>query len=102
MLEKEVERKLKKQIEASCPGALCLKFESPGFTGVPDRMILLPGGNVVFAELKAPGKKERRLQSHVQGRLREMGFTVFSSVDNEGRIMDVVERCREVYHAKRI
>lgn len=43
-------------------GGLAPKFTSPGFDGVPDRLILLPGGKVAFIELKAPGKTLRPLQ----------------------------------------
>ena len=73
--EKDVERKLKKRVESM--GCKCLKFESPGFTGVPDRLILLPGGRVAFAELKAP----------------DLGFTVFSTVDSDEKIAEVVKWC---------
>ena len=81
MSEKDIERKLKKRVEAM--GCLCLKFESPGFTGVPDRMILMPGGEMFFVELKAPGKKERPRQRYVQDQLRALGFIVMSSIDGE-------------------
>lgn len=54
MQEKDIEKKLRIGIKGI--GGLCLKWVSPGYTGVPDRMILLPGGIIRFAELKAPGK----------------------------------------------
>ncbi len=94
MLEKTIESKFKKAVEAT--GARCLKFVSPGFVGVPDRIILLPGGTVFFAELKAPKKTERKRQEYVQGILRNMGFTVFSSVNTDEKILEVTHRCREV------
>lgn len=94
MLEKTIESKFKRAVEAT--GARCLKFVSPGFTGVPDRIILLPGGAVFFAELKAPKKTERKRQEYVQGILRNMGFTVFSSVNTDEKILEVTHRCREV------
>lgn len=100
MLEKEVERKLKKQVEHKIPGAQCLKFVSPGTSGVPDRLILIPGGTVVFVELKAPGKKERKLQTFIQNRLRKNGFLVFSSVDSDAKIHEVIKVCEEVYHER--
>lgn len=81
MAEKDIERKLKKRVEAM--GCLCLKFESPGFTGVPDRMVLMPGGEMFFVETKAPGKKERPRQEYVQRQLRALGFIVMSSIDGE-------------------
>ena len=46
-------------------GGMCIKFTSPGMTGVPDRIVILPGGKIGFAEMKAPGKKPRRLQKAV-------------------------------------
>ena len=58
--EKYVEQKL--VTEAKKMGGLAVKFVSPGLDGVPDRLVLFPGGKVAFAELKAPGKKLRPLQ----------------------------------------
>ncbi len=92
MTEKDIEQKLKKCIEAL--GCMCLKFESPGYTGVPDRIVLVPGGTVIFVELKAPGKKERPRQEYVQQQFRELGFIVVSSVDSmEGinRVVSLIE-----------
>ena len=91
MAEKDIERKLKKRVEAL--GCLCLKFESPGFTGVPDRMVLMPGGEMFFVETKAPGKKERPRQRYVQDQLRKLGFIVISSVDGEEGINRVCKMC---------
>ncbi|MBR0411089.1 MAG: VRR-NUC domain-containing protein [Eubacterium sp.] len=91
MQERDVERKLKERVEAL--GCMCLKFVSPGYTGVPDRMILLPGGEMFFVELKAPGKKERPRQKYVQQKLRDMGFTVLSSIDGDAGIKKVCALC---------
>lgn len=55
MRERTVEKHLKRKVESL--GGLCLKWTSPGIRGVPDRIIIWPGGRVHFAELKAPGKK---------------------------------------------
>ena len=95
MRENYYENKLRRKIRALGCGAVCLKFVSPGYTGVPDRIILLPGGRVIFAELKQPGKVERERQRYVQSVLRRLGFDVFSAVDSDERIDEVVERCRE-------
>jgi len=43
-------------------GGIAAKFVSPGFDGVPDRLVLLPKGKMAFIELKAKGKKLRPLQ----------------------------------------
>ena len=89
MLEKVIEQKLRKGIKAI--GGLCLKWESPGFTGVPDRMILLPGGRIFFAETKAPGKKERKRQEYVHKQLRTLGFTVYATVDSEEKVQQIID-----------
>lgn len=94
MLEKAIEQKLREGIKGI--GGLCLKWESPGYTGVPDRMILLPGGRIAFVELKAPGKKERPRQRVVHEVLRGLGFTVYGSVDSVGKVGVIVDKCREV------
>lgn len=96
MIESDYESKLRKKVKALGHGAMCLKFVSPGFTGVPDRLILLPGGNLIFVEMKKPGEKERKRQEYVQGLLRKLGFEVFSTVDSLERIEAVIQRCKEV------
>ena len=88
MLEKDVEKKLHTGVKGLKHGALCLKFVSPGFTGVPDRIILLPGEKAIFVETKKPGKKERARQEYVQGLLRALGFEVY--------VQDILKRCQEV------
>jgi len=50
----------------------CIK--QTGIGGVPDRLVLLPGGRAVFVELKAPGKKPTELQSEMMRKLRDLGF----------------------------
>ncbi len=96
MLESEYENKLRLRVKALGHGARCLKFVSPGFKGVPDRLILLPGKNVIFVEMKKPGEKERKRQEYVHGLLRGLGFEVFSTVDSVERIEAVIQRCKEV------
>lgn len=92
--EAQVERYLKKEIEKL--GGYCWKFVSPGAAGVPDRIILLPGGRVVFAELKAPGQKPKKIQVKIQDGIREMGLPVFGCVDSYAAADEVVEFCKEV------
>ena len=58
-------------------GGRALKLVCPGASGVPDRLILLPGGRMCFCETKAPGKKARPLQLHWHELLRQLGFSVF-------------------------
>lgn len=96
MLESYYEDKLRTGVKKLGHGAKCLKFVSPGFSGVPDRIILLPGGRVIFAETKRPGDKERKRQEYVQELLRALGFEVFRTVNTMERVAAVIERCKEV------
>lgn len=59
-------------------------------------MILLPGGIIRFAELKAPGKTERKRQIVVQRILRRMGFIVYNSVDSVDKVQHIVAECKGV------
>ena len=72
MLEKEIERYFKKKIEPR--GGKVWKLVSPGLAGVPDRIVLMNGGRIVFVEFKAPGKKLRPLQVFVKKKLESLGF----------------------------
>ncbi|MBR3333552.1 MAG: VRR-NUC domain-containing protein [Clostridia bacterium] len=83
MREKDVERKLVRLVRDA--GGLALKFVSPGMAGVPDRLLLFPGGRVAFCEVKAPGEKPRPLQLHRMEQLRRLGFRVYV-VDGEEQI----------------
>lgn len=74
MEESKIENYLKKQVEKI--GGKAYKWNPTGVIGVPDRMVLLPGGKVIFVELKAPGKKLRKIQEHRAKELRELGFQV--------------------------
>lgn len=75
MREKQVEQKLVQAVRRA--GGLCPKLVSPGTDGLPDRLVLLPGGRLGFVEVKAPGRKPRPLQLHRMDRLRALGFRVF-------------------------
>ena len=56
---------------------MCPKFVSPGYSGMPDRIVLLPGGRLAFGDVKAPSKKPRPLQNVRHAELRRLGFPVF-------------------------
>ena len=88
MREKEVEQALVKAVKNV--GGSCLKFTCPGFAGVPDRLMLLPGGKIAFIELKAPGKKPRALQIKRMKQLSALGFMCFV-IDNKDGIGGVID-----------
>lgn len=87
MKEKDVEQSLVKQVKMA--GGRALKFVSPGFNGVPDRLILLPHGRIAFAELKAPGKKMRPLQIKRKQQLEQLGFPVYC-IDSAEQIGGII------------
>ena len=89
--ESYVERELTTEVKKR--GGLAVKFVSPGFDGVPDRLVLFPGGKVAFVELKAPGKKMRPLQVRRAGQLRMLGFRVYC-IDRTDMIGGVLDEIR--------
>lgn len=88
MREKTIESKLTAEVRKL--GGIVPKFVSPGLDGVPDRLILLPGGRIAFAELKAPGKTLRPLQSLRKRQLEVLGFRVYviDSPEQIGGVLD--------------
>ena len=81
-MEKTLEKGLIRIVRAA--GGLALKFASPGMAGVPDRIVLLPGGRIIFVELKKPGKKLRPLQQYRKKQLEALGF--------DARVIDSQEK----------
>lgn len=81
---------LEKAVEAI--GGLCLKFTSPGTTGVPDR-ICIHHGRVIFVELKAPGRLPRPIQRRRIQQLKEHGV--------DAVVVDSINGTREVADALR-
>lgn len=88
MREKTIEQKF--VMEVKRVGGLALKFTSPGFDGVPDRIVLFPGGKMAFVEVKAPGEKPRPLQLARHRLLRRLGFKVYV-LDDESQIGGMID-----------
>lgn len=90
MREKIIEQHLIKAVKNS--GGIAPKLVSPGFDGMPDRLVLLPGGKIGFVEVKAPGKEPRPLQVARHGLLRRLGFKVYvlDSPEQIGGILDEI------------
>jgi Holliday junction resolvase len=86
MREKEIEKQLVKAVKQK--GGRAVKFTSPGFDGMPDRLVLLPGGRCRFVEVKVPGKKPRALQLVRHDMLKGLGFKVY--------ILDAIEGIGEI------
>jgi hypothetical protein len=71
MKEAELERKVVEWCRRH--GLLTYKFVSPSSRGVPDRIVICPGGGILFLELKQPGSKPTALQLHEIDRLHSAG-----------------------------
>ena len=74
MRESEIERRLARVVKHA--GGLCLKFSSPNAPGVPDRVVILPGGRVVFIELKTAAGRLSRIQRWMLAEMRARGADV--------------------------
>ena len=86
--EKYSEKKLIKAVRAV--GGIAPKLVSPGYDGMPDRLVLLPKGRMGFVEVKAPGKKPRPLQTARLELLKRLGLKVYV-LDGEEQIEVIVD-----------
>lgn len=82
--EKDTEPYLCKQIKRL--GGRAYKFISPGCAGVPDRIVILPGGRIFFVETKSEGRTSTALQRKIQCELRKLGCTVYSDIDTKQKV----------------
>lgn len=91
VLERSVEQALVRKVKDR--GGFALKFVSPGFDGVPDRLLLFPNGRIAFVELKAPGKRMRKLQIRRKEQFEAIGFRVYCIDNTEmiGGILDEIQ-----------
>ena len=90
MNEKHIELKFRTEVKKR--GGIAIKFISPGFDGVPDRIVLMQGGRIAFVELKAPGKKMSQKQIKRKRQLEELGFSVYiiDNIDKIGGVLDEI------------
>ena len=91
MREREIERQFAAEVKKH--GGIAVKFVSPGFDGMPDRLTLLPDGKCGFVEVKAPGQHPRPLQEARHRLLRSLGFQVYvlDDIDKIGEIIDGIQ-----------
>lgn len=87
MRERDIEAYLRERVKAL--GGWAAKWVSPGNNGVPDRLVILPGGRIVMAELKAPGRKPDPLQVVQHKRLRALGCDV-RVIDSKEQVDDML------------
>ena len=95
--EKVLEAELRERCKAL--GWMCIKLTSQYQRGLPDRLILMPGGRVCFVELKTTGKKPTALQKLTHERLRALGYRVEVVDTNESLDNLIVDLLYEVQGA---
>lgn len=88
MLEKEIEKALRQRVKQL--GGLCEKFTSPAKAHVPDRIVTLPQGRIIFVELKRPNAKARKAQllDHEQRRALGCDVRVIDNLEQVERFPD--------------
>ncbi|WP_373222700.1 VRR-NUC domain-containing protein [Flavonifractor plautii] len=90
MKESEIEARLVRGVKAL--GGVAYKFVSPGNVGVPDRVVVLPGGRVIFVELKAEAGRLSPMQRQQLARLRRLGADA-REVKSETGVARFLEDC---------
>lgn len=88
MREKSIEKKLVAAVKSR--GGICPKWVSPGFDGVPDRLVFLPGRHFGMVEVKATGEKPRALQVSRHRLLAKLGFPTYI-LDGEEQIGGILD-----------
>lgn len=84
--ENELEQDIRRFAERR--GWLWMKFVSPGYAGVTDR-IGIRRGRVIFLEVKKEGEVPRELQKEVHEEMRRYGAEVFW-VDSLEEAMEIL------------
>ena len=97
MKELKIEKELCKFVKENL--GLPLKFISPGYNGVPDRLCLFPipkkhinivNKYIKFVEVKKPGEKPKSHQLRCHKELNGLGYRVYV-IDELEKIKDVKE-----------
>lgn len=88
MRERHIEQLLCRAVKKK--GGIAPKLVSPGFDGMPDRLLLFPQGRAAFVEVKAPGAKPRPLQIARHRLLVKLGFMVYV-IDDETQIPILID-----------
>lgn len=86
--EKLIEAKLREAIKKR--GGIAFKFLSQFHRGMPDRLVLMPGGKAFFVETKSTGKKPELLQRKAHQDLRALGFDVYI-IDSTAKVADLMQ-----------
>ena len=101
MRERDIEKVLVDEVRKA--GGRAYKFTSPGNDGVPDRIVLLPSGQIIFVELKTEVGRLTRLQRIQCERIKSLGQKVrvlhglneVADFFQEAGLTDAAERTRK-------
>ena len=92
MREKDIERHLRLRVEKL--GGLCYKWVSPSNSGVPDRIVMLPGGITAFVEVKSPVGVLSTQQKVKMNKMKELGQKVYV-LNSMNKIDELIELIQE-------
>lgn len=99
MKESQIEKKIADHVKKL--GGVSYKFTSPSNRGVPDRIVLFPGGRVMFLEVKQEKGKLSALQQRHLERLKDLGFVAEVAYGLDGGV-SIVEAFAEGEKASQI
>lgn len=93
MKKKDSEKKIEKQLGewAKSRGGYSIKMLSDFINGVPDRLILLPGAVLFFAELKSTNKTASKIQLLIHRKIKKLGFKVYV-IDTFEKLNEIIQR----------
>lgn len=91
MMEKQIEARLTSEVKKR--GGISIKLVSPSMMGLPDRLLLLPGGRMGFVEVKQRGERPRSLQIKRIKQLQLLGFIalVLNEIEDIGKVIDEIQ-----------
>lgn len=91
--EKWFERDLGKEVEKM--NGICIKQANNNQRGIPDRLVVLPGGRTLWVEVKSKGKYSEPAQRSYQTRLRNRGHEVWVVGTNANSYIKLLENLWE-------
>ncbi len=91
-MEKHIEAHLVKKVKEI--GGVAYKFVSPANRGVADRVVVLPGGGVIFVEVKSATGKLSPLQEQFAKDMQRLGqnYIVLNSREAVNAFIETVSR----------
>ncbi len=91
------EKRIEKKLRESCKklGGIAIKLYPLSLTGLPDRIVLMPGGRIWFVELKSEGVKPTPSQESFHKKLRGLGFRV-EVISTDEQLQDFLNHLNQI------